>query len=437
MSKAPSEPGRASIRRHLLAGLILVALLFGGIAGWAYEARVAGAVVAPGRVVVDSEVKRVQHPTGGIVGELHVKDGDLVEAGGLLLRLDDTQTRANLSILTNGLDELSARRSRLEAERSGTESVEFEPEMLARAKGSDAIERLVSGEDKLFALRRMAREGQKKQLGEQSQQLEEQITGLAEQVTAKDLEIKIVHEELVGVQELWRKNLVSLNRVTTLQREAARLGGERGQLVATRAQARGKIAEIALQILQIDQDLRSKVAEELAEVRAKTAELSERKIAAEDQLKRIEIRAPQRGRIHQLAVHTTGEVIGPAEPIMLIVPDQDALVIEARVSPSDIDQVQLNQDAVLRFSAFNQGTTPEINGLVSRISADLVEDQHSGVSFYTLRITVPAVELLRLKTLKLLPGMPVEAFVQTGTRSVLSYLVKPLTDQVMRAFRDG
>lgn len=433
----PPDFSLTSIRRHLFAGGVLVVAVLAAVAGWASYAHIAGAVVASGRVVVDSEVKRVQHPTGGIIGELRVRDGDLVDAGALLLRLDDTQTRANLSILTNGLDDLSARRSRLEAERNGTETVEFEPDLVVRRRTSDAVERLVAGEDKLFSLRRTARDGQKKQLREQSQQLEEQITGLTEQTNAKELEIKLVQDELKGVQELWSKNLVSFNRVTTLQREAARLGGERGQLIATRAQVRGKIAEIGLQIIQVDQDLRSKVAEDLAEVRAKTAELSERKVAAEDQLKRIDIKAPQRGRVLQLAVHSIGEVIGPAQPIMLIVPDQDALVIEARVSPIDIDQIQLDQQAVLRFSAFNQRTTPEINGVVSRISADLIEDQHSGAPFYTLRITVPTTELLRLKSLKLLPGMPVEAFVQTGTRNVLSYLVKPLTDQLMRAFRDG
>ncbi len=237
--------------------------------------------------------------------------------------------------------------------------------------------------------------------------------------------------------DLWEKKLVPFTRVTALKRDAVRLDGERGQLVASKASAGGKIAEVQLQIIQVDDDARSKVAEELSDVRAKIAELSERKIAAEDQLRRVDIRAPQSGRVHELTVHTIGRVISPGETVMLIVPDSDALSVEARVSPNDIDQLHVGQSVVLRFSAFNMRTTPEINGGVEWIAADVTEDKKTGASYYVMRVTVPTTELAHLKGLKVVPGMPVEAFVQTGMRTALSYFLKPLTDQVMRTFRTG
>jgi len=294
----------------------------------------------------------------------------------------------------------------------------------------------MDSERKLFSLRKTARSGQKAQLRERIAQLGEEITGLAAQQNSKAKEIALVERELAGVRDLWNKNLVQLNRLTALEREAARLDGERGQLIAAAAQAKGKIAETALQILQIDQDLASEVAKELREVDGKIGEFVERKVTAEDQLKRIDIRAPQDGSVFQLAVHTVGGVITAGDPIMLIVPEADNLSVEVKVNPQDIDQLQLNQKAILRFSAFNARTTPEIEGIVTRISADISTDQRTGQSYYTIRIAMPAEQIERLGNVKLLPGMPVEAFVQTGERTMLSYLMKPLHDQVMRAFRE-
>ena len=228
---------------------------------------------------------------------------------------------------------------------------------------------------------------------------------------------------------------MQIQRVTALERDAARLEGERGQLIATTAQAKGKISEIELQILQIDQDLRSEVAKDLREVQGKIAELVERKVAAEDQLKRIDIRAPQNGMVHQSTVHTVGGVITPGEAIMLIVPEADALTVEAKLAPQDIDQVRVGQTAALRFSAFSQRTTPELAGVVSRVSADLTTDQRTGAAYYVVRITLSESELARLEGLRLVPGMPVEAFIRTGERTVLSYVLKPFTDQITRSFR--
>jgi HlyD family secretion protein len=426
---------RRSMRRHLVAAIVVVSVLVVGVGGWAATAVISGAVVASGSVVVDSNVKKVQHPTGGIVGELRVRDGDRVHAGDIVVRLDETVTRANLAIVTKGLGEMMARKARLESERDGLDTITFPAQLLAEADDPDRAAAMDS-ERKLFNLRKTARSGQKAQLRERIAQLGEEITGLAAQQNSKAKEIALIERELAGVRELWKQNLVQLTRLTALEREAARLDGERGQLVAASAQAKGKIAETALQILQIDQDIASDVAKELREVDGKIGELVERKVAAEDQLKRTDIRAPQDGTVFQLAVHTVGGVITAGDPIMLIVPEADNLSVEVKVNPQDIDQLQLNQKAILRFSAFNIRTTPEIEGVVTRISADTTTDQRTGQSYYTVRIAMAADQIERLGEVKLLPGMPVEAFMQTRDRTMLSYLIKPLHDQFLRAFRE-
>jgi HlyD family secretion protein len=428
---------RRSIRRHLAAGVAVVAFLVAGVGGWAATTELSGAVIAQGLLVVDTSVKKVQHPTGGVVGELRVRDGDRVKSGDILLRLDETVTRANLSIVTKNLDELAARQARDEAERDGEDRITFPADLLERARTSPEIARLIAGETKLFEIRRTSREGQRAQLRERVAQLRLQIEGLVQQTNAKQTEIDLIQPELEGLRELWKKGLVQINRVTSLQRDAARLEGERGHLVAATAEAKGKIVETELQILQIDQEMRSEVGKELAEIRGKTSEYVERKVAAEDQLKRIDIRAPQDGTVHQLSVHTVGGVItAQGEPIMLIVPEADALRVEAKVEPQQIDQLHVGQRAVLRFSSFNQRTTPELNGLVSHVSADVSQDQKTAATFYTIHIKLPPDEVARLEGLRLVPGMPVEAFVQTSPRTVMSYLVRPLHDQLMRAFRE-
>jgi len=430
-AKAKSQ---RSIRRHLICGIAIVALLAGGVGGLAATTELAGAVIASGLVVVDSNVKKVQHPTGGVVGELRVRDGDKVKAGDIVVRLDETITQANLAIVVKSLNELQARLARLEAERDNIDKIVFPGELLGRGADAD-VARTLAGEKNLFEFRRSARAGQKAQLRERIAQLKEEIQGLSGQTAAKKREIELIGQELEGVRDLWRKNLVQIQRVTALERDAVRLGGELGQLMAATAQAKGKISEIELQILQIDQDLRSEVAKDLREAQGKIAELVERKVAAEDQLKRIDIRAPQDGMVHQSTVHTVGGVIVAGEAIMVIVPQTDELTVESKLNPQDIDQVRIGQNAVLRFSSFNQRTTPELNGEVTRVSGDLTTDQRTGASYYTVRISLSEQELARLGGLRLIPGMPVEAFIQTGDRTVLSYLTKPFTDQASRAFR--
>lgn len=425
----------SSIRSNLRAGLIVVLVLGGGVGGWAATTQLSGALIAQGSVVVDSNVKKVQHPTGGIVGELLVHDGDHVKAGDVLVRLDETVLRANLAIVTKGLNELMARKARLEAERDGADQITFPPELLARTNDPDAMA-AVAGAKSLFQLRRSARLGQKEQLQQRVGQLGDEIHGLEAQQAAKTQEVVLIRRELDGVRDLYSKKLVPLTRLTQLEREATRIDGERAQLVASVAQAQGKIAETRLQIIQIDRDLGSEVAKDLADIDAKMGEFVERKVTAEDQLKRTIIRAPQTGVVFQSTVHTVGGVIAAGDPIMLIVPDSGELQAEAKVNPQDIDQVQVGQLAVLRFSAFNARTTPEIDGKVTRVSADTTTDQRTGQSYYTIRVSLPAKQLALLGEVKLLPGMPVEVFVQTGERTVISYLMKPIYDQYLRAFRE-
>jgi HlyD family secretion protein len=426
---------RPSIRLHLIVGLVVVVLLAGGLGGWASTAEISGALIAPGSIVVESNVKKVQHPTGGVVGEVRVHDGDLVKSGDILVRLDDTVTKASLAIVTKSLNALWARAARLEAEQRGRDKVTFPPELLQRKDDPDAQE-VMASEAKLFEVRTNCRTGQKAQLRERVTQLREEIAGLEAQEKSKDQEIALVEKELVGVKSLYDQHLVQLTRLTTLQRDSARLAGERAQYVSSIAQAKGKITEIELQIIQVDKDMVSEVSKDLRETNDKIGEFVERKVTAEDQLRRTDMRAPQDGMVLQSTVHTVGGVVTAGDTLMLIVPQGDDLQVEAKVNPQDIDKLQIGQKTVLRMSAFNQRTTPELNGVVIRVSPDVTTDQRTGQAYYTIRVSMPPEEVARLGDVKLIPGMPVEAFVQTGDRTMLSYLIKPLNDQLMRAFRE-
>ncbi len=434
MSDQPRGAHR-SIRLHLITGLVVVLVLAGGFGGWASTVPISGALIAPGAVVVDSNVKKVQHPTGGVVGEVRAHDGDLVKAGDIVVRLDETVVKASLAIVVKTLNGLYARAARLEAEQRGTDNIKFPAALTERADDPD-VRDVMASESKLFDVRVNGRTGQKAQLRERVTQLNEEIAGLQAQEAAKDKEIALVEKELVGVRQLYDQHLVQLTRLTTLERDAARLAGERAQYIASRAQSKGKITETELQIIQVDKDMVSEVSKDLRETNDKIGEFVERKVTAEDQLRRIDIRAPQDGMVLQSTVHTVGGVITAGDAIMMIVPQADALSVEAKVNPQDIDKLQIGQKTMLRLSAFNQRTTPELNGVVTRVSADVTTDQRTGQSYYTIRVSMPPEEIQRLGDVKVIPGMPVEAFVQTGDRTMLSYLMKPLSDQLMRSFRE-
>jgi len=298
-----TEDPRRTIRKLNLVGLAITVLLVGGVGGWAATTQLAGAVIAPGTIVVESSVKKVQHPTGGVVGEILVKEGDEVEVGQIVLRLDDTVTKATLGVVRSQLDELLAREARLLAERDDAHVIVF-PAQLTSGHEDASAATAVAGERRLFESRRSARTGQRSQLRERVAQTNEEIRGLTAQQEAKESELQLIAKELAGVAELYQKNLVSISRFTQLQRDQTRIQGERGQLIADIARARGKISETELQIIQVDQDFRTEVLKDMRETQGKIAELKERVTAAEDQLKRVDLRSPQSGFVHQLSVHT-------------------------------------------------------------------------------------------------------------------------------------
>jgi HlyD family secretion protein len=432
MSKLRSDTER-SLKRHLGAvGMVSLALLFGtGALGTTIE--LAGAVMATGSLVVKSSVKKVQHQTGGIVKDLLIEEGSHVKQGRSLIALDDTIARATLSALTRELHELQARRGRLEAERDGQAMITFPDDLVAKA-GQPEIDKIVEAEIRLFEFRRDARAGRKKQLRQRIEQLGNEIDGIHQQSIAQDKELTIVTQELVGVQDLFNRNLVQLTRLNMLQRDIARAEGTRGQLTSRAAETRGKIAETELQIIQVDDDMHSEVSGQLGEVHAKMADVVKQQISALDQLHHLEIRAPQDGIVHELTVHSRGAVIAAGEQVMLIVPDSDELVVEVRVAPQDIDKVVLGQKAMLRFPSFDQRTTPEVAARVSRIAADTTQDGRTGLPYYSVQIGMdraPSTFPSKLRS-----GMPVDAFIETGERTMLSYLIKPLADQVRRSFRE-
>jgi HlyD family secretion protein len=435
MATREQDPRRV-IRKLNLLGLATVVLLVGGIGGWAATSQLTGAVIAPGTLVVETNIKKVQHPTGGIVGELLVREGDTVEQGQIVMRLDDTVTRATLGVVRSQLDELTAREARLLAERDGADEIVF-PEDLAKRKNERSVGVAITGEEKLFQSRRSARTGQRAQLRERIAQSNEEIRGLTAQQEAKENEIKFIGEELTGVSQLYKQNLVSIQRFMALQRDQARVGGERGVLIAEIARARAKISETELQIIQLDQDFRTEVLRDLREAQGKIAELKERITAAEDQLKRVDIRAPQSGFVHQLAVHTVGGVIGNGETVMQIVPAADKLVVEAKVAPQDIDQVVPGSATTVRIMAGNQRTMIDLTGEITYIAADLTKEKDQpNLIYYQVRASIPESEVRRLENLKLVPGMPAELFIQTHERTPLEYLLKPLQEQIARTFRE-
>jgi HlyD family secretion protein len=420
---------------ELRTGLRVMLVGIGLTGGWAVLVPLSAAVMVAGTLVVESNVKKIQHQTGGIVAQIPVHDGMHVKEGELLVRLDEVQVRANLQVLAKQLDQSRVRIARLVAERDGAEEPKLPHELASRSDNQD-LEQLFASETSLFKARASARQNQKELLRGRIAQLEEEIVGLNAQSKSKTAQLELISSELKGVQSLYEKQLVPLMRLTALQRDAARLDGEQGQLISSMAETRSKISEAELQITRIDQDLRAEVMKDLRDAQDKETELSERIVAARDQLERIDIRAPTAGIVHQLSVHTIGGVVAPGEVIMEIVPDADDLQIQAKLPPNDIDQVRVDQKAFVRFSAFNQRTTPQLNGVVSYVSADLSHERQNDAAFYTVKVSIPGNERRRLGSLQLVSGMPAEVFLQAGSRTMMSYLLKPITDQLQRTFSE-
>lgn len=426
----------SSIRRFQVIGFLSVLIMVGVVGSWSVLTELNGAVIAPATIMVESYSKKVQHKEGGIVGEIRVKDGDRVENGQALVILDNTETKSELAIIDGLLDEALAKRARLEAQRDRSPVITFPADIVARAS-EPALAAIMAGQTKLFDARLQANLGKKEQLNQQVGQLTEQIGGLDSQKTAKEKQLSLISAELTDLKDLQSKGLVPISRVLAMDRETARLDGERGELVASKASAEARIAEVKLQILQIDEEDLSQTLTEMREIEGKVAELKERKLAVASRLERMVIKAPITGDVYQLAVHTIGGVIGPGEPIMLIVPEADDLILQAQVMPQDIDQVRPGQIAHIRFPSFNSRLTPEVAAEVTQISADTSRTDQNSAPFYSVRLMISAKELAKLGSNKLKPGMPAEAFIQTEAQTPLTYFLKPLADQIAHAMREG
>ncbi len=419
------------LKSQLRLGRILVAVLFVVLVGWGGLAQISGAVIASGRVSVESAVKKIQHREGGIVSEVLVREGDRVAAGQLLVRLDATVDKANATMAGEQLDELTSRRMRLEAERDSRAAVAIPADATAQLRAA------LTAELRLMASRRASREQKKAQLREQINQAAREVDGLNAQVASQAAQFDLIQGELKGIRTLYQKGLAPLSRLNELEREGKRLEGQKGELIANIARSKTHTSEIELQILQVDSDFLAEVMSDLKDTNLRLSQVEQQKTANDDALRRVEIRAPVAGRVQQLAVHTRSGVVAPGETLMLLVPDGDHLIVEARIDPQKVENVRQGARVQIRFTGFSGRTTPEVTGRVDSVSPDAQTDEKTGVSYYVARCSVRAPDLPQEIRANLSPGMPAEVHVQTGAQSALSYFLRPLTDQMARAFKES
>ena len=427
-----------SVHRHLALGLGGLALLILGFGGWASFSEISGAVIAPGQIEVDQNRQVVQHPDGGVVAQILAQEGDSVRQGQLLIQLDATRLGSELAIIEGQLFELMARRGRLEAERDDKPQPVYDTLLRDSAASNQDAAVLMAGQSQLLAARRASRAQEVAQLAKRRSQIDTQITGISAQSQALGQQLELIEQELKDQQTLLDRGLAQAGRVLALRREQARLSGQLGELTAQRALAQERATEIDLEVIKLRTQQREEAITRLRDLQFRELELAEQRRALLDQRDRLAIRAPASGIIYGLQVTTPRSVIRAAEPVMFIIPQDRPLVIAARVDPIHIDKITLGQPVNLRFSALDQRTTPELTGEVAKVSPDAFVDQARGLSYYRAEITLPEAEQAKLpENIRLLPGMPVEAFIRTGDRTPLAYLTKPLTDYFSKAFRDG
>ena len=424
-----------AMRRLWRAGYVAVGLSFGALTATSGWATITGAVVAPAQIVVESNARRIQHPTGGVVSKLLVREGDVVKVGDLLVKLDATAARANVEILRTQVDELALRSARLEAERDDKAIVE-PPGTMSGRLGIDQNGRRLREEQVILDGRRTGRDGQVNQTRSRMLQLRAEKAGLSRQLAARERELALVTRDLEGIRKLYLRSLVPVSRLSQLERDAAVLEGTSGQLLAQIAQLDGRLSETEMQAAQITDTFRNDVLRELKEAAGKLAEASERLTAAHDQHLKVDLRAPASGFVHQSILHTEGGVLGAGETAMLILPIDDPLNLEARVQPQDIDLVHAGQTAKIRLHAFNARIIPELDAIVSRIAADVTRDPQTGGTYYTVRLHLPPEQVKRLGADRLLPGMQADVLIETDRRTLISYLAKPIQDQFSKALRE-
>jgi|SoiMethySBSTD1v2_1073268.scaffolds.fasta_scaffold09539_4 membrane fusion protein, type I secretion system len=422
-------------RPAVLGGIVVIVLVLGGLTGWAATAPLASAVIAPGTIVVDGKRKQVQHLEGGVVESIHVGDGAQVQAGELLIRLDEARARATLGVQRAALDAARILEARLIAERDGSEVMRY-PDQLAARRHEATLTEMMHAQEALIAARRASFLGQQSIFRQRIAQTEREITGLEAQQMALEQQIEFAEQELVGLRELFQKNLVPITKVLALEREAARLKGSRGERIADAARAHIAIGKTELEILQAEHEFREKVLKEIRDVQAQIADLEERISAARSTLDHIDIRAPVAGTVVGLNAFTVGGVIKAGETILEIVPAAQRLIVETQVQPTDIDNVAAGMNTELRLTAFKQRMTPTLHGRLIYVSADRLTDQRSGQPYYLARAEIPESELARIAPLTLQPGMPVEILIKKRERTALAYLFQPILDAMGRAWRE-
>lgn len=428
---------RWSAKRPIFAGVITLLLLVAGLGSWSAFAELAGAVIAAGELRKEGNRQVVQHADGGIVAAIQVREGDVVDAGDILFRLDETRPRAELAVIDVQRDEALATMARLIAERDGLDELPIQDRLKTRLDENPSLADVIEGQNKLFQARRESLKAEQTQLSSRIEQAARRIDGARDQIEALETQSALIAEEINAQQSLFDKGLGTAAPLLALKRDAARIDGEMAALRSTIAQANSEIAAIEIERLQLDGARREDAIDRLRSLHADIAELDQRRIAIADQLARMDIRAPRAGVVHALTVHARQSVIQQAEPLLYIVPEDEALVVDVEIAPTDIDNVHPGQEAELRFPAFNLRTTPSIKGTVQNVSADRNIDEQSGESFYTIQIAIDDPSLAGITDdIQLLPGMPVEAYLQTESRTPISYLTKPLTDQLTRALRD-
>lgn len=430
-----TDPSVVSLRRHTLVLFLLSAILLVCVGGWAATASLASAVIANGKVGVESNTKKVQHLSGGIVAQINVSEGETVKSGQLLIKLDEATARAQLSIAEGSLARLYVRRARLRAERAGDASFSLGDDV-ERLSGQGILSSLKSEELKYFDDRKITLGLMKGQLDARKAQLSDEISGLDVQIRAYEDSLKLITDQAAHVDGLFSKKLAVLQQVNSVKLQQSEIASDLGERIALRAQAKGKISELDIQIVQLAKDRSAEVSKELTDVEAQVVEAEQQRLNAVTQLSRLDIVAPTNGKVLQLSVHTIGGVVSPGEPLMYIVPDLDTLTVEAKIGVSDVDKVHLGQPVDIRFSAFDQRTTPEVSGVVTSVAPDAVRDDVTGAYYYAVRVLPQPDSLKKLGELTLHPGMPAEVFIKISDRIALSYFLKPLKDQLQHAMRE-
>lgn len=434
-TEAPRDRWR--LRSLLLTGWLTFFLLVFGIGAWGAVSKIAGAVIGVGALEVQGNRQVVQHPTGGVIKAIHARDGDEVAAGQVLVEIDGDDLRPELDTVEGQWFEILARKSRLHAERDGLDAIAFDDELVDRAAADPAIADLMAAQRQQFEARRKLRGEEVAQLQEQQAQIARQNEGLEALAAATGRQAELVQQEIDAQQTLHAKGLTEMTRLLTPQRELARLEGTAGQVESSLAENLGKIAELEIEQVRLTSEARDEAITELRDLEFREIELREKRRLLIDQITKLDLRAPVSGVVYGSTADTLRGVIRPAEPVMYVVPKETPLIVRTRIDPIHIDQVRIGQEAALRFSAFDQRTTPEVMGHVTAVSADAYQDERLGTSYYEADVAIDEGERAKLDHVTLLPGMPVESFIRTGDRSALSYFVKPLTDYFTRAFRDG